>query len=67
MWIYGTASVFLLILLWIFLSVKSSIANKKRDYVYNTRGKGNWRIVDESKWDNFYRLLLISKKGKTET
>ena len=61
-WIYTTVSAFFLILLWIFLSVKNSIANKKRDYVYKTRGKGNWRIVDESKWDNFYRLLMISKK-----
>lgn len=59
---YTTVSAFFLILLWIFLSVKNSIANKKKDYVYKTRGKGNWRIVDESKWDNFYRLLMISKK-----
>lgn len=54
----------ILILLWIFLSVRNSISNKKREYVEKTRGKGNWRIVDDSEWDNFYRLLTISKKKK---
>jgi hypothetical protein len=61
-WTYTTVTVFIFILLWIFLSFRSSVANKKRDYIYKTRGKGNWRIVDESNWENFYRLLMISKK-----
>ena len=62
--IYLSISACLILLLWIFLSVKNSFSNKKREYIEKTRGKGNWRIVDESEWDNFYRLLMISKKNK---
>ena len=59
----GISSI-IMILLWIALSLKNSVATKKREYVEKTRGKGNWRIVDESEWDNFYRLLTISKNRK---
>jgi len=62
--IYTSVTACILILLWIFLSVRNSISNKKREYVEKTRGKGNWRIVDEAAWDNFYRLLMIAKKNK---
>jgi hypothetical protein len=57
-------SVFLLIIIWLFLSFRNSVANKKREFVEKTRGKGNWKIIDESKWDDFYRLLMIAKKKK---
>jgi len=50
--------------LWVFLSVKVSIGNKKREHVENIRGKGNWRLVDESEWNNFYRLLMIAKNQR---
>ena len=56
------SSIFLL--LWIFLSIKSSVDHKKREHVERERGKGNWRIVDEAKWDEFYRLLQISKRKR---
>jgi len=50
--------------LWIFLSVKVSIGNKKRNHVWEKRGKGNWRLVDESEWSKFYRLLMVSKNQR---
>jgi len=62
--IYTSVTACILILLWIFLSVRNSVSNKKREYVEKLRGKGNWRIVDEAAWDNFYRLLMIAKKNK---
>jgi hypothetical protein len=49
---------------WIFLSVRGATENKKRAFVDKQRGKGNWRIVDEDKWDEFYRLLQIAKKSR---
>jgi len=52
------------IALWIFLAVKVSVGNKKRKLVVSERGEGNWRIVDESKWDNFYRLLMVAKNQR---
>lgn len=52
------------LVVWIFLSVRGAIAAKKRVFVERERGKGNWRIVDESKWDEFYRLLQIAKKSR---
>lgn len=48
----------------IFFSIKSGIAEKKNDFVISQRGKGVWKIIDERKFDDFYRLLLISKKIK---
>jgi len=59
-----TSGILIFIILWIFLSVKVSIENKKRKHVEHERGKGNWRIVDESKWENFHRLLMISKNRR---
>lgn len=52
------------IALWVFLSVRGSIANKKRLFVEKERGKENWKIVDEDKWNEFYRLLQISKRSR---
>jgi hypothetical protein len=64
------SSVFVIIVIlifmavWTFLSARGAVANKKRAYVEAERGKGNWRIVDENKWDEFYRLLQIAKKSR---
>jgi hypothetical protein len=53
-----------IISLWIFLAVKVSIGNRKRDLVVQKRGSGNWRLVDESEWEKFYRLLMIAKNRR---
>ena len=50
--------------LWIILASKSAIENKKRKFVEQKRGSGNWRIVDESKWNDFNRLLIIAKNQR---
>ena len=52
------------LILWIYLSAKLSVENKKRKFVEQKRGSGNWRIVDESEWDKFYRLLMIAKNKR---
>lgn len=62
--IFIAACIIAFLILWIILAVKVSIDNKKREYVENVRGKGNWRIVDESDWDNFYRLLMVAKNKR---
>lgn len=62
--IYFTCAAVVFAVLWVFLSVRGAIANRKRSLVEKERGKGNWRIVDEDKWDEFYRLLQISKKSR---
>ncbi len=62
--IFIAAGVVSFTILWVFLSVKVSIGNKKRIHVEEQRGKGNWRLVDESEWNNFYRLLMIAKKQR---
>lgn len=53
-----------IISLWIYLAVKVSIGNRKRDLVVEKRGAGNWRLVDESEWEKFYRLLMIAKNRR---
>jgi len=50
--------------LWIYLSRKVSIENRKRELVVQERGPGNWRLVDESEWNNFYRLLMIARNKR---
>jgi len=52
--------------LWIFFSIRGGIEKAKREFVIAERGEGIWKIINENKFDNFYRLLLISKKRKSE-
>ncbi len=56
--------IIIVIALWIYLAFKVSVENKKRELVIKTRDSGNWRLVDESDWDNFYRLLMIAKNRR---
>lgn len=56
--------IIVIISLWIYLAVKVSIGNRKRDLVVQKRGAGNWRLVDESEWEKFYRLLMIAKNRR---
>lgn len=60
------SSVLLFIVLWGFFSIKGGIAGKKRSFVISERGDGIWKLINENKFDNFYRLLLISKKPKID-
>jgi hypothetical protein len=62
--IFIAAGILLFLILLIFFTVKFSIQNKKKNYVEKLRGKGNWKIVDDAKWDNFYRLLMIAKNSR---
>ena len=62
--IFIAAGILLFLILLIFFTVKLSIQNKKRNHVEKLRGKGNWKIVDDSKWDNFNRLLMIAKNSR---
>ena len=62
--IFIAAGILLFLILLIFFTVRFSIQNKKRTHVEKLRGKGNWKIVDEAKWDNFYRLLMIAKNSR---
>jgi len=62
--IFFGAVIIIFAAVWAFLSVRGAIANKKRSLVEKERGKGNWRIVDEDKWEEFYRLLQIAKKSR---
>jgi len=62
--IFITAAIIISLSLWIFLAVKVSVENKKRKYVEEHRGNGNWRLVDEVKWNNFYRLLMVAKNQR---
>lgn len=62
--IYFTAAVILFAIFWIFLAVRVSIENRKRDFILRKRGSGNWKLVKESDWDRFYRLLMIAKNQR---
>lgn len=60
------SSVLFFIGLWGFFSIRGGIAEKKRTFVFSERGEGVWKLINENKFDNFYRLLLISKKPKID-
>lgn len=56
--------IIIVIFLWIYLAFKVSVENKKRELVVKQRDAGNWRLVDESQWENFHRLLMIAKNKR---
>jgi hypothetical protein len=62
--IFIASGILLFLILMIFFTARFSVQNKKREYVEKLRGKGNWKLVDEAKWDDFYRLLMIAKKNR---
>ena len=62
--IFIVLDIIIVIALWIYLAFKVSVENKKRELVVQKRDVGNWRLVDESDWDNFYRLLMIAKNRR---
>jgi len=62
--VFITIDIIVIVILWIYLATKVSIENKKRELVVRQRGAGNWRLVDESKWDSFFRLLMIAKNQR---
>ncbi len=62
--IFFITAVLIFFALWISLSVRGSIEHLKREFVEEERGKANWRLVDESKWEEFYKLLQISKRSR---
>lgn len=62
--VFVIIDIIVIISLWVYLAVKVSIDNKKRNLVVQKRGAGNWRLVDESEWEKFYRLLMIAKNRR---
>lgn len=58
------SSLILFAVLWTFFSIRGGIAEKKNNLILSHRGKGVWKIIDEKNFEDFYRLLLISKKPK---
>ena len=49
------------LIVWISISIPNTIKSRKKRLVEETRGKGNWKIVDDKNWDKFYRLLNIKE------
>lgn len=64
--VYISVSIAVCLILWLILTLKIGLSNKKRAAVEKERGKGNWRIVDEKDWDRFIRLLNAAKKRREE-
>lgn len=62
---YFSVSALILIITWIFFWFRNSLVIRKRELVEKERGNGNWKIIEEKKWDKFSRMLAISKKSKS--
>jgi hypothetical protein len=52
----------LLVVLWLAMGIPAALKTLKRDFVIGERGKGNWRIVDEEKWERFALMLRLSRE-----
>ncbi len=63
---YALFNFILFLSIWTGFVYRASIRDKKNQLVNNSRGKGNWKIIDEEKWDDFKRLLDISVKRRKE-
>lgn len=64
--IYFIAFIICFVALWLGLGVPAAVKMLKRDHVTAERGKGNWVLVDEGKWDTFYRIVKLSQEEKPE-
>ncbi|MCU0848662.1 MAG: hypothetical protein MUD12_12320 [Spirochaetes bacterium] len=50
--------------LWSAFSIAGAVKNRKKEFVAKIRGDGNWKIIDEKKWDRFYRILTAPRDRK---
>ncbi|MBN2158556.1 MAG: hypothetical protein JW807_04105 [Spirochaetes bacterium] len=64
--IYIIALVICFAVLWLGLGIPAAVKRLKRDHVVAERGKGNWVLVDEDRWERFYRIVRLSQEEKSE-
>ena len=48
--------------LWSAFSFSGAVKNRKKEFVAKSRGDGNWKIIDEKKWDRFNRILTAARE-----
>lgn len=51
-------------ILWLSLGIPSALKRLKMEFVVKERGKGSWKIIDESRWDNFCRMNKIATERR---
>jgi hypothetical protein len=51
-------------ILWLSLGVPSALKRLKMDFVLKERGNGNWKIIDDTRWDNFCRMNRIAQERR---
>jgi hypothetical protein len=59
---FAISMVLSFIVLWLALGTPAAIKKLKLDFVIGERGKGNWRIVDEDKWEHFALMLRLARE-----
>ncbi len=59
--IFILSAVALFFVLWITLGIPAVFRRLKLDFISQERGKGRWKIVDESEWDHFCRMRQLEQ------
>ncbi len=59
----AVAAVISFILLTSVLSVRGALAHRKREFVESVRGKGPWKIVDDSGWERFRKYAALANES----
>jgi hypothetical protein len=59
--IFIFSAVALFFILWLAMGTPAVIRRMKLDFVMQERGKGSWKIVDESEWDHFSRMRQLEQ------
>jgi hypothetical protein len=54
------------VLLWVGISIPAVIKDRKWQTVVNERGKGNWKIIDDNKWERFLYLIKLAEEKEEE-
>ncbi len=61
---FAISMVLFFIVIWLALGVPAAVKKLKLDFVIGERGKGNWRIVDEDKWERFELMLRLARERR---
>lgn len=64
--LFVLSALLFLVVLWGLLGRGLAVRNLKWGEVVRTRGTGRWKLVDESKWPRFERLMTMAAARRAE-
>lgn len=57
-----SAALVVFVAAWVVFTVFLVIKRAKKDLIERERGAGNWKLIDEAKWDRFVTMLRLARE-----